>query len=571
MPVNDSVGQKSPTHAYLAFLAAGCALFAWLMPTHQPPWMSFHSELAMAAAAALLWGWMSIADRSPDSAWPWAAIASLLCALVPAGQWIAGLIGYRADALVSMLYLVGAALALAMGARAVQLWGTDRPLTALAWTLVIAGLASMWIALYQWLQLDYLGLYTTSLPPGARAGANLNQPNLLATLLILCIAAVAVLRAADRLSVAVALLLLAFFGFGLAMTQSRVGTVEVLVLAGWLMLKRRALPARLGIVPVLVSSALVLAMIPLWAAARDAVSNEGARGMTEVLGAGMRAIHWASQTDAILRKPWTGYGWNQVALAQFDVVASHPESHETISYSHNVVLDILVWNGVPLGLLLVLSLAGWGWFAARRAADTPTVLALGMVGAVALHALLEYPLYYSFFLLPIGMLAGGVCASLMPGAALRVWRGWSLAVLLMAGAGVVVLTRDYFGLEADLRAIRLEQARVGLAQGIEPLSHPWMLDHLAAYMQFARKREHEDMSDAELAEMQVVARRFPSGPNLVRYASALMLNRQPEQAADVLRRVCKTETPQTCLRLQQLWSRLGELRKAPSDYVWPVD
>lgn len=571
MPVNEPVGRPSPTHAYIAVLAAGCALFAWLMPTHQPPWWSFHAELAMAVAAALLWGWMLSADRGRDGIWPWAAIACVLCALIPAGQWAAGLIGYRADALVPMLYLLGAGLSVAMGARAVQRWGTDRPLTAFAWTLVIAGLASMWLALYQWLDLDYLGLYTTSLPPGARAGANLNQPNLLATLLVLCIAAVAVLRAADRLSAAVALLLVTFFGFGLAMTQSRVGTAEVLVLAVWLLLKRRALPTRLGPLRILVATALVLAMIPLWAAARQAVSSEGARGMAEVLSAGTRAVHWASQTDAILRKPWAGYGWNQVALAQFDVVADHPASHETIPYSHNAVLDLLVWNGLPLGLVLVLSLAGWGWILARRAADAPTILALGMVGAVALHALLEYPLYYSFFLLPIGMLAGGACAALTPAAALRVGRGWSLAVLLMAGAGLAVLTRDYFGLEADLRAIRLEQARVGLALGIQPLSRPWMLDHLSAYMQFARTREHENMSDAELAEMAAVARRFPSGPNLVRYASALMLNRQPAQAADVLRRVCKTETPQTCKGLQQLWARLGALRHAPADYTWPGD
>jgi O-antigen ligase len=569
--VNESVGPPRPTHAYIAVLAAGCALFAWLMPTHQPPWMSFHAELAMAGAAALLWAWMLVVEQRGDSTWPWAAIACATCAVIPAGQWAAGLIAYRADALISMLYLLGAGLAVAMGSRAVQVWGSDRPLAAFAWTLVIAGLASTWLALYQWLQLDYMGLYTTTLPPGGRAGANLNQPNLLATLLMLCVAAVAVLRAQDRLSAPVAILLLAVYSFGLAMTQSRTGGAEALVLAGWLLIKRRSLPARLGPGPVLLSTALLLAMIPLWAFTRDALGSEAGRSLVEVLSGGTRSIHWASMADAILRRPWTGYGWNQVVLAQFDVAPAHAASLETISYSHNGVLDLLVWNGIPLGLVLVLSIVGWGWVVVRRTVGVSSVLALGMVATVVLHALLEYPLHYSFFLLPIGMLAGGLCTALMPRAASRVGRGWTLAVMMLVGAGVVVLTRDYSGLEADFRAIRLEQARVGLEHGTQPLSQPWMLDHLAAYLRFSRNREHEGMSDAELAEMRTVVRRFPSGPNLVRYASALMLNRQPQQAVDVLRRVCKMEEPQTCTHLQRLWARLGELRNAPADYVWPAD
>ena len=55
---------------------------------------------------------------------------------------------------------------------------------------------------------------------------------------------------------------------------------------------------------------------------------------------------------AIAEEPWHGYGWNQTTAAQFRVVDSI-HNKEWVTSAHNLILDIFVWCGIPLGLLIV--------------------------------------------------------------------------------------------------------------------------------------------------------------------------------------------------------------------------
>ena len=47
-----SMGSEVPTALVLALVVVS-ALFAWTTPNHYPPWLSFHSEFAMAISTAL--------------------------------------------------------------------------------------------------------------------------------------------------------------------------------------------------------------------------------------------------------------------------------------------------------------------------------------------------------------------------------------------------------------------------------------------------------------------------------------------------------------------------------------
>ena len=67
---------------------------------------------------------------------------------------------------------------------------------------------------------------------------------------------------------------------------------------------------------------------------------------------------WQQVWEAIWLQPWTGYGWNQVSNAQAAVVGHYPDSR-LIEHSHSLPLDLLVWNGVPLGGLIVAVAVVW--------------------------------------------------------------------------------------------------------------------------------------------------------------------------------------------------------------------
>ena len=70
----------------------------------------------------------------------------------------------------------------------------------------------------------------------------------------------------------------------------------------------------------------------------------------------------------------------------------------------------MLWNGVPLGLSLVGGLGLWFWHQ-LRGISTPTHLLLLLgVGVFLLHAMLELPHAYAFFLLPVALMIGTASA-----------------------------------------------------------------------------------------------------------------------------------------------------------------
>jgi O-antigen ligase len=485
-------------------------------------------------------------------------------------QGAGGIIIFRGDAALACLYLVGFALAVIVGQVGADKWGHACTFESVAWLLLAGALASVWLALYQWQQLGYLGVLVADLDADARPYANFNQPNQLATLLVLGLVAAACLYDAAKFGTSTALTLTVLLGFGLAMTQSRAGLLEVAAAGALLIGKRRSLGRRLALRHLLIGLPLVLAMPLAWKAANSLLGLASVRGAALTADAGTRRIvHWSSMADAIFRHPWRGYGWNQTVLAQFAVASDHPASYEVFTYSHNLFIDLLVWNGLPLGLVLVAGLGLWFLAALRGALDSAAVLALAGVTAVFIHALLEYPLYYTYFLLPTGFLMGGISAVAMPRAVFGVPPWLAPSLLVVAGITLGVVTSDYLGLEDDVRSLRFEAARIGMDRPRRDLSQPVLMSQLAAFARFARSPEREGMSEGDLRAMDEVVQRFPSRQNIVRYAAALAINDQPSRAADVLRRICKTHSLLDCDTSKALWLALGERQPAIAKVPWP--
>ncbi|MES2099510.1 MAG: Wzy polymerase domain-containing protein [Pseudomonadota bacterium] len=556
---------------YLLLAGGGCALFAWLTPTHDLPWASFHAELGMALAGlfAAIGVWLK--GRRRMLALPALAALALLAALIPLTQAAFGLVVFRGDAVLACLYLAGLGLTVMVGYRAVELWGCEFGLEALAWLVLLGALASSWLALYQWQQLDYLGIYVADMSIGRRPFANFNQSNLLATLLVLGIVATGCLFDRGRIRAALALVTLGLLCLCLATTQSRAGLLEVPVAAMLLLLGRRHLARRLRAKHVVVALAVVLTMSLVWESVRDTGSEPTGRDVSEMMRPGARGPHWAGMLDAIGRHPWLGYGWNQGAAAQLAVAPRHPPAPAVFDYGHNLALDLVLWNGIPLGFALLAGLGFWFVAAARDARDSSTLLALAGVVAVFFHALLEFPLYYSFFLLPVGLLMGGVSAAAMPRAVVRVPAWFAPTLMVAVGAVLAVLVSDYRGIARDVTELRFEQARIGVSRARAEASRPWLLTQMAAFIRFAHTPEREGMTESELGAMAAVVQRFPSGPNAVRYAAALALNGRPNEAADVLRPVCRMDRPPMCERMQVLWRALGERQAAIAKVPWPAN
>lgn len=527
---------------------------AWLVPNHYLPWVAFHSEVAAAAGFAVL-AIVAIARGRSPAAWPALALLTFAVAAVPLVQAAGGLIAFWGDAWMASLYLLGFALAIVVGHRL----GKDENAAGILgvwWFAVLAAaVLSVGVALSQWLSLP-LGLLSVELPPGGRPFGNLAQPNHLATLLALGLVAVfalAQMRIIGRTGMVAAML---FLLIGLAMAGSRTTWLQVGALSLWLLAIRPRVPIdapRRFVLAMPVVLALASAAWPSLDALLSASQVSGARDRTHV---GTRPIHWASMLDAVSREPVTGYGWNQVSVAQARVANDHPASHEMIEHSHNLVLDLMVWNGIPLGMLILVAFAAWTIRHARAARDPNGVFLLAGVAVVLIHAMTEFPLEYAYFLLPLGLMIGMAQALSPADRTVVLPRVVSFAPVAAALALLTWTVVEYVELEEAARVRRLEV--FGILGAKAPNVSPVLLTQQGAFWAFTRQSARPGMTPGELDAMQRVAERYGYPPVLLRYALASALNGRPDEARAALSRLCKTHSAKRCEEGAQAWRAASE-------------
>jgi hypothetical protein len=395
-----------------------------------------------------------------------------------------------------------------------------------------------------------------ALLPGDRPYGNFAQANNFCTALFLGLCSACWLRESRRIgrlgwAVAAALLL-----FGMAMSGSRTGWLQVLLAAALLAWRGRhatgavlRLPHALALVAGLVGLSLA------WPALNEALGLASHRSAADQVQTGLRLPIWQLSLEALSRQPGWGWGWQQVPAAQLAVALDLPPLQRQIEHAHNIVLDLMLWAGVPVGGFIAAcgGLALWGQV--RRLVDPrATWLFAGALGVVV-HGLLEFPLEYAYLLLPLGVALGGVQA-LCPGqAALRLPR-WAIQAGSAALGVMLLLTAvDYLEVEQNYRTARLETT-FGERRITTPPPELRVLSQLEAFMKMIRVEPRSGMAPAELDALRAASTRYPYPPALIQLAASEGLNGRPEAARDALRRLCAMQPPRRCEQARLTWQDL---------------
>jgi hypothetical protein len=258
------------------------------------------------------------------------------------------------------------------------------------------------------------------------------------------------------------------------------------------------------------------------------------RSLTSTGSISERWLIWKQVVYAISQEPWLGYGWNQTSAANAVGGLAFPGA-TIYTNAHNIVLDLMVWCGIPLGLLLTGVIAYWTISRMRAVQQPSAVLAMAALLPILLHSLLEFPFAYAYFLISAGLFVGIVEAAHMPAKTVAVRVRWLWMVLYVwAGVGGY-MAYEYFQIEEDFRIVRFESLRVGATPTSYEVPHVWMLSHMAAMLKAARQVPKPDMSQADLEHLRLVSDRFPYGAIRFKYAQALGLNHDPEGAGKQMR------------------------------------
>ena len=403
-----------PFDAKLLAALPAVALPMLLAPTVSPTSTFFNQLCAFAGMALWLGLWVARSQPLPAQRLSRGlrSLLILLVMLAVAQGLTEAPLGQRLIPIATLL--LGATLALAAGLSAQS--GRDDTLWAgLLIALLLAGLLSVGIGLMQvfaptWTDGLWVAMPTT---PG-RAIGNMRQPNQLSTLLLwACAAAVwLALRLRWRLPVLAAALVLLVLAD--VLTASRTGMVGVLMLALWGLIDRR-LPGRVRLL--LLGTVLVYALgwwgMEQWSASTGQFFYGDDQVKKTLHGdpSSSRGRIWANTLALIAQHPWTGVGpgafnfvWSMTPFPDRPVAF--------FDHSHNLLLQLAVDSGLPFAAAVV-ALAAWVVWRSRAAFTQADDLrasgarcAAFMLALVLVHSLLEYPLWYVYFLLPTALMAG---------------------------------------------------------------------------------------------------------------------------------------------------------------------
>jgi O-antigen ligase len=418
-----------------------------------------------------------------------AALALLLLSALAAPLWT----GLPWAMALSAIGLLGAAMLTAQVAAAAQQGGLGRhAFHAFCVALVIAGLGSVVVAVVQVFMPEIANdsAWIANSSIAGRAVGNLRQPNHLSSVLLWALIALAWL-AESRPGWRLAALPLALpLLFAVVLSGSRTGAIGVVLLALWGLIDTRLsrrVRIALAVAPLLY--ALLWFGMAQWAAPGGQALGSTARLHESPLGS-RRGI-WLNSLSMIAAQPWFGVGFGEFNFA-WTLTPFPGRPTEFFDHAHNLPLHLAAELGVPLALLVLGLLCLALWSALRSAlkeavpptGEPPSLqrTALAMVVMVLVHSLVEYPLWYAYFLLPAAF-AFGLCVggAAQPAPAVSAGPQRTRPLLL---AAMTLLVGGVFAVQDYLRVAVIFSPREDaepLAQRIATGQHSIFFAHHADY------------------------------------------------------------------------------------------
>lgn len=465
--------------APLARISLALTGLMWVLPflhyRHQYPLTTFYQEWWSGLLGVLALVLLTARDfwQSPEVP----RIARLPVALIAVAllQWLLDRIAYFDQMLLYVLYLLFAALLMMLGARLRDLFGMARLAQVLGIALLIGAEASALLGVlqhYRWHTfLDPVVVVKTS----SSVFGNLAQPNHFANYVALGLVSLGLLYRQHRLKAGYVVLLAAPLLFSMTLSGSRSSWLYLLLMSGlaWWWARRDA-----GFAGLLRYCLLLLAgfammhlvvQLPFMAGAAGADVNTLQRMFGDNASGSVRLMLWHEAAAIFMQSPGLGAGLGQFAWQHFQLTPLLYPGEMTGMYNnaHNLVFQLAAETGMAGVLALLGSLGAWLYGLRRAPMDAAHWWGYAATGVLAIHSLLEYPLWYTYFVAVAAVLLGALDQTRYR-LELRDTGRWSVAAMLVLGLMTLMQLRSgYQQLEQIVRinpasADAVQRARDGL-------------------------------------------------------------------------------------------------------------
>lgn len=453
--LDSAIRRINLTHISLALVGL-MWVFPFLHYRHQYPLTTFDQEWWSVLLGILALSLLAARDTSRQIP----RIVQLPAALIAlvALQWATGMMAYFDQALLYGLYLLFTLLLMLLGARLRDCFGIDRLALALAVFLLIGAESGALIGVLQHYRWHTLFDSVVVLKVNFSVYGNLAQPNHFANYIALGLISLGLLLQQRRIPAAYVALLAAPLLFVMTLSGSRSSWIYLLLMTLLAWRGGRQLPA---LRPLLHYCLLLLAGFAAMHGIVQLPFMKGAgsnfdimQRMSDASSGGIRLYLWREAWQIFSASPWLGAGFGQFSLQHFQM---GPSLHRTAllglyNNAHNLIFQLAAETGMA-GLSVLFVTAGVWLHGLRRVAMSAAHWwGYAVLGVLTVHSLLEYPLWYSYFLAVAAILLGALDETRYQLAFRNVGR-MSVATLLLLGFLLLIQLRGGYQLLKDTLAL----------------------------------------------------------------------------------------------------------------------
>ncbi len=460
-----------------------------------------------------------------------------------------GKVPYFSQALLYILYLLFASLLMVLGARLRACFGIEKLSSALAFSLLIgAELSAMIGALqhYQWhTPLDAVIVMRSS----TGLYGNLAQPNHFADYIALGLISLGLLFQQRKLNPLYVILLTVPLIFSMTLSGSRSSWLYLLLMIclAWWSARRNA-----AMRPLLRYSLLLVAGFGLMHLLVQMSFMAGAENGTTTVqrllayngsgdtGGSIRLYLWHEAWLMLMQFPILGAGFGQFAWHHFLLLPVLQAGNISGLYNnaHNLVFQLAAEAGIAGLLALFVSFGIWFYGLRGVLRSAPHWWGYAALGVLGIHSLLEYPLWYTYFLAVAAVLLGAFDETHYRLAQHNFWRISLVVILLLGLLSLLQLRSDYQKLKETLAIpISSDNAKSRIRDGLLAIQHGGSLLSPYAeeiFLEFADV--NADHIKQKLALGYSVLRFRPSAMAAYRQAFFLAQDDQLDQAKQLLER-----------------------------------
>jgi hypothetical protein len=179
--------------------------------------------------------------------------------------------------------------------------------------------------------------------------------------------------------------------------------------------------------------------------------NTGERLINQESG-DIRLYLWRESWLMLLQSPWLGVGFGQFAYHHFELLPSLQQSSIMGLYNnaHNLVFHLAAETGFAGLLILTGTLILWLKGLFKSTFDAAYWWGYAVLGILAIHSLLEYPLWYAYFLAIASFLLGALDENRYQLELRKLGQLSATLILLMCLVTLVQLLNNYQKLERTL-------------------------------------------------------------------------------------------------------------------------